>query len=75
MGDMWKNVVRVAHLPGGLRAYNPPGPQVEIEPYENSKPLIIQLSVYRQLQAALEKLGLPVLGVEFFDSQGQLDGH
>jgi len=72
--EKWHDVVRVAHLSGGGRATNPPGPQVSIYPTPQAKSVEIQLRTYRSLMDVLDGLHLPVIGIEYYLDQDQIDG-
>jgi hypothetical protein len=72
--EPWPNAFRVAHLGGGLRAVNPPGPEVEFSPSLNGSPKGFRLQKYSHLHGALRSGGLSLIGVEFITSQQQIDG-
>ena len=72
----WHNVVRLAHLPGGLRALNNPGPGVELIPSIDPavSPVTFDLRTYASLGARLVALGLVPIGIDFYENQGKVDG-
>lgn len=73
--EQWHNVLRIVHLPGGLRATNPPGPMFEISPVTSKGKLTFQLPKYPELQTTLKNIGLKTLGVEFYQDKSQVEGH
>jgi len=57
---------RFVHLPGGCRAINNPGPEVDFLPVAlNGKHAHINLRAYATIYADLERLGLPIIGIDF----------
>lgn len=73
--EQWHNVLRIVHLPGGLRATNPPGPMFEISPVTSKGKLTFQLPKYPELQTTLKNIGLKTLGIEFYQDKSQVEGH
>lgn len=72
----WPNVARIVHLPGGGRAINPPGPEVDIEP---SKPLKSEIKFalvrYSSLLGYFMSGSSPPIGVDFYEMPDQVQGH
>ncbi len=72
----WHDVARVVHLPGGLRASNNPGPDVQIAPSIDSKQpaKTYRLSTFSSLRHSLESLGVLPIGIDFYTSHAEIDG-
>ncbi|MFN4312537.1 MAG: hypothetical protein ACK4FK_18285 [Ferrovibrio sp.] len=75
MDREWPTALRVAHLKGGLRAINSPGPQVEFIPFLPESPNSFNLEEYRHLHGILSQHVSTVVGMEFVTHQMQVDGH
>lgn len=73
--NQWNEAVRIAHLIGGLRAFNKPGPDVEFSPRLSQSPKGYSLAKYGDLHGSLENGGLKIIGIEFFTHQHQIKGH
>jgi hypothetical protein len=72
----WHNVVRVAHLHGGIRAVSDPGPLVRLRPKAaDGKEITFRLPTYPALHSALIHLNLNPLGVDFFESEEEIKGY
>jgi len=71
----WKQVVRVAHLLGGLRGLNNPGPEIHIcSGVPGATLYSITISEYAQLYSQLAGEGLTILGLEFYEHVDQARG-
>ncbi|RBP33552.1 hypothetical protein DFR37_1342 [Eoetvoesiella caeni] len=74
MSDEWK-ALRVIHSKGGVRIVNEYDPTVKIIPRTlNEKTATFETPTYGALFDRCEKVGLPVLGVEFFTYAGHFNG-
>ena len=74
--NKWHNVSRVVHLQGGIRAISNPGNEVVIIPGPDNKPnKKFNISRYPELIRNLEKQGLKVVGIDFYETEKQLKGH
>lgn len=66
---------RVVHSLGGIRLVNEYGPPVKIIPNAiNGKAASFKIASYGALFNSTEKIGLPIIGVEFFTHSGQFKG-
>lgn len=72
--EQWHNVVRCAHLEGGLRAINEPGASVTFKPNLPSKSPNLTLEQYSHLHRDLRDTGLQLIGVAYFQSEYELAG-
>lgn len=70
----WRDVYRVVHLTGGLRAKNEPGPHVTI-PITNTKSVSLSISEYHDLPITLEDMGLGVIGIDYYEMNEQIQGY
>jgi hypothetical protein len=66
--------LRVVHLQGGLRAFDLGDPNVRIGPEFDLHLLTIPKQPYSELYAALQRIGLVPLGVDFISGQGDILG-
>lgn len=75
MKGEWHNVLRIVHLPGGGRAINPPGPEVNIEPVlQRGRELKFQLPSYQLLFGMFASGQLPPIGADFYEMPDQTTG-
>jgi hypothetical protein len=73
--NTWKNVVRVAHLLGGLRAINKPGSEVKILPNRiHNKFAIFNIPSYDAFIKVLRNLGLGLVGIDLYSSSEEIEG-
>lgn len=74
MIDEWRSC-RIVHSLGGIRLINENGPSVRISPNAiNGKLATFETPTYGALFGRAERIGLPILGVEFLTHSGQFDG-
>lgn len=74
MEEEWRSC-RVIHSLGGIRLINEYGPPVKIFPNAvNGKIATFETPSYEALFGRSEKIGLPIIGVEFYTHPGQFDG-
>lgn len=72
----WHNVARLAHLPGGIRAINNPGPLVRLMPAAaDGTEITFNLSLYPALHSSLGQLNLSPIGIDFFESKEEVSGY
>lgn len=75
MNSEWHNVLRIVHLPGGGRAINPPGPEVNIEPLlQRGRGLKFQLPRYQLLLGIFVSGEFPPIGADFYEMPDQING-
>lgn len=67
--------LRIVHLHGGLRAFDLDDPNVRIGPDFDRHFLTIPRQPYSTLYAALERIGLISLGVDFISHRADISGH
>ncbi len=73
--NSWMNVVRVAHLLGGLRAFNNPGPEVVIVPNTiHNKVASFNIPSYPAFIDVLRDLKLAPVGIDFYSSSEEIEG-
>lgn len=72
--DAWHNVVRVAHLSGGVRAVSNPGPRVYLLPRMGEQAAVFELTDYRALFGLLMEAGFDIIGCDFIESPEELSG-
>ena len=70
----WPEVVRCAHLEGGLRAINEPGRKVSFVPNLRTGSPKFSLEEYDHFHRNLRSIGFQLLGVDFFEDNDQLKG-
>jgi hypothetical protein len=71
----WMNVVRVAHLLGGLRAVNEPGSEVVIVPNTiHNKVASFNMPSYHAFKAVLSNLKLALVGIDYYSSTEEIEG-
>jgi hypothetical protein len=74
MVEEWRSC-RVVHSLGGIRLINEYGPPVRVIPNAiNGKLATFETPSYGALFGRAEKIGLPILGVEFLTHAGQFEG-
>jgi len=72
--DPWPSS-RLFHLTGGVRAYNLEGPEIDFEPLVvGGKKCIIKVPHYAAAFRHIERLGLQIVGVDFYTHSGELKG-
>ena len=72
----WHNVVRLAHLLGGIRAVCNPGPVVRLRPKAaDGAEITFRLPSYPALHSSLVHLNLYPLGIDFFESEEEIKGY
>jgi hypothetical protein len=74
----WPNILRVAHLKGGLTASNSPKKPKIIKLRQatlDSKVIEIRLTAYRDLALALDSSGFgEIIGIDFYETEEQIRG-
>lgn len=71
----WPVAHRIAHLAGGLRAVNPDqSKNIIISPTLPERSATLTINEYKELTSVLQSAGLKIIGVEFVESNMQVDG-
>lgn len=70
----WHDVVRAAHLGGGLRAINEPGPTIQFSPRLSQEKSNITINNYKDFHNTLLKEGFDLIGVDYFQGEDHIAG-
>lgn len=72
--DPWPSS-RLFHLTGGVRAYNLEGPDIDFEPLVvGGKKCVIHVKDYASAFGHIQRLGLKIVGVDYYTHSGELRG-